>query len=63
MDKKEINSPKLTANFLFWVAGVGGVTLGTLCLENLLRLAAGRLVVHYGIQDQAISLVDAALTM
>jgi hypothetical protein len=27
MDKKEINSPKLTANFLFWVAGVGGVLL------------------------------------
>jgi hypothetical protein len=27
MDKKEINSPKLTANFLFWVAGFGGVLL------------------------------------
>jgi hypothetical protein len=27
MDKKEINSPKLTANFLFWVCGVGGVLL------------------------------------
>jgi len=27
MDKKEINSPKLTANFLFWVCGVGGVAL------------------------------------
>jgi hypothetical protein len=27
MDKKEINSPKLTANFLFWIAGVGGVLL------------------------------------
>jgi hypothetical protein len=27
MDKKEINSPKLTANFLFWVGGVGGVLL------------------------------------
>jgi len=25
MDKKEINSPKLTANFLFWICGVGGV--------------------------------------
>jgi hypothetical protein len=25
MDKKEINSPKLTANFLFLVIGVGGV--------------------------------------
>jgi len=22
-DKKEINSPKLTANFLFWIAGMG----------------------------------------
>jgi hypothetical protein len=27
MDKKEINSPKLTANFLFWVAGIGGALL------------------------------------
>jgi hypothetical protein len=27
MDKKEINSPKLTANFLFRVCGVGGVLL------------------------------------
>jgi hypothetical protein len=27
MDKKEINSPKLTANFLFWVCGVGGALL------------------------------------
>lgn len=27
MDKKEINSPKLTANFLFWVCGVGGCVL------------------------------------
>jgi hypothetical protein len=25
MDKKEINSPKSTANFLFWVCGVGGL--------------------------------------
>ncbi len=27
MDKKEINSPGLTANFLFWVCGVGGTLL------------------------------------
>jgi hypothetical protein len=27
MNKKEINSPKLTANFLFWVGGVGGALL------------------------------------
>ena len=27
MDKKEINSPKLTANFLFWICGVGGLLL------------------------------------
>lgn len=27
MDKKEINSPTLTANFLFWVCGVGGILL------------------------------------
>jgi hypothetical protein len=31
MDKKEINSPKLTANFLFWVGGVGGVLLVAFC--------------------------------
>ena len=24
---KEISSPKLTANFLFWVVGLGGVLL------------------------------------
>jgi hypothetical protein len=27
MDKKEITSPKLTANFLFWVCGFGGILL------------------------------------
>jgi hypothetical protein len=27
MDKKEINSLKLTADFLFWVCGVGGLLL------------------------------------
>jgi len=27
MDKREINSPKLTANFLFWVCGFGGLLL------------------------------------
>ena len=27
MDKKEINSLKLTTNFLFWVCGVGGVSM------------------------------------
>jgi hypothetical protein len=27
MDKKEINSAKLTANFLFWICGVGGGVL------------------------------------
>jgi hypothetical protein len=43
MDKKEINSPKLIENFLFWICGVGGViliglyrSLRTLRLENLL---------------------------
>jgi hypothetical protein len=28
MDKKEINSPKLTANFLFWICG--GIVLLTI---------------------------------
>jgi hypothetical protein len=41
MDKKEINSPNLTANFLFWVCGVGGLFavryVGTLRLEGFLR--------------------------
>jgi len=27
MDKKEINSPKLTVNFVFWICGVGGLML------------------------------------
>jgi hypothetical protein len=27
MDKKEINSPRLTGDFLFWVCGVGGVLM------------------------------------
>jgi hypothetical protein len=27
VDKKEVNSPNLTANFLFWVCGVGGLLL------------------------------------
>jgi hypothetical protein len=27
MEKKEINSPRLTANFLIWICGVGSVVL------------------------------------
>jgi hypothetical protein len=27
MDKKEINSPKLTIDFVFWTCGVGGLML------------------------------------
>jgi hypothetical protein len=27
MDKKEINSPKLTEHFLFWVCGIGALLL------------------------------------
>jgi hypothetical protein len=27
MDKKEIDSPKLTANFIIWICGVGGLLL------------------------------------
>jgi len=33
MDKKEINSPKLTVNFLIWICGVGGLLLFT-CLAH-----------------------------
>jgi hypothetical protein len=29
-DKKEINSPKLTEHFLFWVCGLGGLLLAVL---------------------------------
>jgi len=27
MNKKQINSPKLTANFLLWVGGAGGIVI------------------------------------
>ncbi len=27
MEKKEINSPRLTADFLFWICGVGGLLI------------------------------------
>jgi Mg2+ and Co2+ transporter CorA len=30
MDKKEINSPKLTEHFLFWVIGIAGVIMALL---------------------------------
>jgi hypothetical protein len=30
MDKKEINSPKLTEHFLFWVLGIAGVLMALL---------------------------------
>ena len=30
MDKKEINSPKLTEHFLFWVCGLAGLLLAVL---------------------------------
>ena len=30
MDKKQINSPKMTLNFLIWVCGVGGLLLAYL---------------------------------
>jgi hypothetical protein len=30
MDKKEINSPKLTEHFLFWLCGLGGLLLAFL---------------------------------
>jgi Mg2+ and Co2+ transporter CorA len=30
MDKKEINSPKLTEHFLFWVIGIAAVIMALL---------------------------------
>jgi hypothetical protein len=30
MDKKEINSPKLTEHFLFWVFGIAGLLMAAL---------------------------------
>jgi len=38
MDKKEIYSPNLTANFLFWVCGVGGLLLFALFGHYVWRL-------------------------
>ena len=35
MDKKEINSPKLTAHFLFWVCGIGGLLLAYLFAHDV----------------------------
>ena len=41
VDKKEINSPKLTMNFLFWSCGVGGFLLFA-----LLGLTSGSVLIH-----------------
>jgi hypothetical protein len=38
MNKKEINSPGLTLNFLIWVGGVGGVLLFAFLGHFLWRL-------------------------
>jgi hypothetical protein len=38
MDKKEINSPKLTANFLFWICGVGGLLLAIFLAHYVWRV-------------------------
>jgi hypothetical protein len=38
MDKKEINSPMLTANFLFWICGVGGLLLAYLLAHFVWRV-------------------------
>jgi len=38
MDKKEINSPKLTINFLIWVCGVGGLLLAYLLAHFVWRV-------------------------
>jgi hypothetical protein len=41
MDKKEIDSPKLTVNFIIWICGVGGAAapdfLGSFRLENYMN--------------------------
>jgi hypothetical protein len=38
MDKKEINSPLLTANFLIWICGVGGLLLAYLLAHFVWRV-------------------------
>jgi hypothetical protein len=38
MDKKEINSPKLTANFIFWICGVGVLLLFALLAHYVWRV-------------------------
>jgi hypothetical protein len=38
MDKKEINSPKLTINFLIWICGVGGLLLAYLLAHFVLHV-------------------------
>jgi hypothetical protein len=38
MDKKEINSPKLTVNFLIWIGGVGGLLLLTFLAHFVWKL-------------------------
>jgi hypothetical protein len=38
MDKKEINSPKLTEHFLFWVCGIGGLLLAFLFAHYVYHL-------------------------
>lgn len=38
VDKKEINSPKLTANFLIWICGVGGLLLAYLLAHFVWRV-------------------------
>jgi len=38
MDKKEINSPQLTANFIVWICGVGGLLLFVLLSHFVWRV-------------------------
>jgi hypothetical protein len=38
MDKKEINSPKLTVNFVIWICGVGGLLLLALLAHFIWRV-------------------------
>jgi hypothetical protein len=48
MDKKEINSPKLTEHFLFWACGIGVLLLVVLFATSCTTLSNhGRVVAQF----------------